>query len=83
MRIVLPIKCLKKKVVHLIFPFMVKENEKVIVKSHKQKNNRQPLNYRLSRHYFEHLYIWKCFNGYVRILAKDNVSSIKNSHICS
>ena len=56
---------------------MVKENEKVT------KNNRQPLNDRLSRHYFEHLYIWKCFNGYVRILAKDNVSPIKNSHICN
>ena len=41
-RIVLPIKCLKKKVVHLIFPFMVKENEKVIVKSHKQKTTDNP-----------------------------------------
>ena len=40
------------------------------------KNNK-PLNYLLLRHHFENLYVWKCFNGYVIILAKDNVSPTK------
>lgn len=66
----------KKKVVHLIFPFMVKEKEKVTLKYTQTKNNKPP-NYLLLRHHFENLYVWKCFNGYVIILAKDNVSPTK------